>query len=119
MLGPGCSFVREQDSISWGAAGAPGDVRMRRLLGFRTRLRLTAVALLALLLTASAVAASPAVARASKTKVIRYHGYRVVIPKAWPVYDLATDPTVCVRFNRHAVYLGRPGVRQHCPAHAV
>jgi hypothetical protein len=26
---------------------------------------------------------------------------------------------VCVRFNRHAVYLGRPGPTQLCPAHAV
>ena len=40
--------------------------------------------------------------------MVRYHGYRLVVPAAWPVYDLATDPTVCVRFNRHAVYLGQP-----------
>jgi hypothetical protein len=50
---------------------------------------------------------------------VRYHGYRLVVPASWPVYNLATDPTVCVRFNRHAVYLGRPSSRQRCPAHAV
>ncbi|MDP9277067.1 MAG: DUF1906 domain-containing protein, partial [Actinomycetota bacterium] len=38
---------------------------------------------------------------------------------AWPVYELAADPSRCVRFDRHAVYLGRPGANQRCPAHAV
>jgi len=35
------------------------------------------------------------------------------------VYNLATNPAVCVRFNRHAVYVGQPSARQRCPAHAV
>lgn len=52
-------------------------------------------------------------------KVVRYRGYKVVVPASWPVYDLRADPDVCVRFNRHAVYLGRPSSAQHCPAHAV
>jgi len=85
------------------------------LLRYRTRLRPAVVgflALLALLVPAGALAAAP-------TKIVRYHGYKLVVPAAWPVYDLATDPTVCVRFNRHAVYLGRPSSRQACPAHAV
>jgi Domain of unknown function (DUF1906) len=51
--------------------------------------------------------------------VVRYDGYSVVVPRGWPVYNLASDPTVCVRFNRHAVYLGRPGSEQDCPAHSV
>ncbi|MBV8998262.1 MAG: DUF1906 domain-containing protein [Solirubrobacterales bacterium] len=54
-----------------------------------------------------------------RTKIVRYHGYKLVVPAAWPVYDLATDPTVCVRYNRHAVYLGRPNSSQRCPAHEV
>ena len=53
------------------------------------------------------------------TTVVRYHGYRLVVPSTWPVYDLASNPTVCVRFDRHAVYLGRPSSRQRCPAHAA
>jgi len=53
------------------------------------------------------------------TKVVRYHGYRLLVPASWPVYDLAADPSVCVRFNRHAVYLGQPSSSQRCPAHAV
>ena len=65
----------------------------------------------------STSAASAAASRA--TKVVRYHGHRLVVPASWPVYDLAADPAVCVRFNRHAVYLGRPSSRQRCPAHAI
>jgi hypothetical protein len=105
---------------SWVRAGAPGegDVRMRGLLRFRTRQTLTTLAALALLMTASAAVAS-AKPGGSATKSLRYHGYRLVVPAAWPVFDLAANPAVCVRFNRHAVYLGHPSSREHCPAHAV
>jgi Domain of unknown function (DUF1906) len=88
-------------------------------LRLRLRLRLTTLALLALLAAPSASLASSPGADAARTKVVRYHGYRMVVPASWPVYDLAADPTVCVRFNRHAVYLGQPSLRQRCPAHAV
>jgi hypothetical protein len=56
---------------------------------------------------------------AASTKVVRYHDYNIVVPRAWPVYDLALDPSTCVRFNRHALYLGRPSSEQRCQAHAV
>jgi hypothetical protein len=56
---------------------------------------------------------------ASGLRVVSYHGYRVAVPRTWLVYDLARDPAVCVRFNRHAVYLGRPSADQRCPAHAA
>jgi hypothetical protein len=94
---------------------------MRGLLQFRLRTRLwpAAAALLALLLTANAATATAPTHPRTATKVIRYHGYRLVVPSAWPVFNLAADPTVCVRFNRHAVYLGQPSSRQRCPAHAV
>ena len=67
----------------------------------------------------SGSAAASTAPRSPATRVVRYHGYRLVVPAAWPVYDLATDPTVCARFDRHAVYLGQPSSRQRCPAHAV
>jgi hypothetical protein len=60
------------------------------------------------------VAAGPAAARA-----VQYHGYRLSVPASWPVYNLALDPSTCVRFDRHALYLGTPSSRQRCPAHAV
>jgi Domain of unknown function (DUF1906) len=96
-----------------GAGPARRDDRMRKL----PRLRLfTALTLLALVsVWTGSAEGSPLAA----TKVVRYHGYRLVVPAAWPVYNLATDPTVCVRFNRHAVYLGQPSVRERCPDHAA
>lgn len=74
---------------------------------------------MALLLTASAAAAASPTGSRAATKALRYHGYRLRVPAAWPVFNLAADPTVCVRFNRHAVYLGQPSSRQRCPAHSV
>ncbi len=56
---------------------------------------------------------------APTTRVVTYHGYRVTVPARWPVYRLGTDATACVRFNRHAVYLGDPSVDQRCPATAA
>jgi hypothetical protein len=53
------------------------------------------------------------------TKAVRYLGYLVSVPRSWPVYDLRRQPTVCVRFDRHALYLGAPSAEQRCPAHAV
>jgi hypothetical protein len=35
------------------------------------------------------------------------------------VYRLDRDPSRCIRYDRHAVYLGQPGANQRCPAHLV
>jgi Rv2525c-like, glycoside hydrolase-like domain len=51
-------------------------------------------------------------------RVVSYLGYQVRVPASWPVYRLAADPSRCVLFNRHAVYLGRPGADQRCPVRA-
>lgn len=56
---------------------------------------------------------------AASTRTIVYAGARIAVPAGWPVYDLAKDPTRCVRFDQHAVYLGHPGTDQQCPAHLV
>ena len=53
------------------------------------------------------------------TKTVRYHGISLTVPAIWPVFHLGADSTVCVRFNRHAVYLGTPGTDQLCPVQAV
>jgi hypothetical protein len=50
--------------------------------------------------------------------VVSYLGYQVRVPASWPVYRLAADPSRCVLFNRHAVYLGSPGADQRCPVRA-
>ncbi|HEY8764225.1 MAG TPA: DUF1906 domain-containing protein [Solirubrobacteraceae bacterium] len=56
---------------------------------------------------------------AATAKVVRYHGFALRVPSAWTVVDLGAHPRTCVRFDRHAVYLGHPGASQRCPAHAV
>src|ERR1700753_488668 len=52
-------------------------------------------------------------------KTVTYGGYAVSVPASWPVYDLAKDPRQCVRYDRHAVFLGTPGPDQDCPSGAV
>lgn len=52
-------------------------------------------------------------------RTVTYHGFSVSVPRSWPVYNLASEPQTCVRFNRHAVYLGVPSAQQNCPAEAA
>ena len=65
---------------------------------------------------AIASAALPAAASAS---VVRYQGREIGVPAGWPVYFLSRHPALCVRLDRPAVYVGRPGRTQRCPAHVV
>jgi Domain of unknown function (DUF1906)/Ricin-type beta-trefoil lectin domain len=67
---------------------------------------------------ATAAGATPSRAAAGH-RVVRFQGLSVVVPQSWPVFDLAKEPQACVRFDRHAVYLGVPSARQSCPAHSV
>ena len=62
-----------------------------------------------------------ALARAPRPaiKTVRYRGAAVTVPASWPVFRLGAASGVCVRFNRHAVYLGRPGRNQRCPKMAI
>jgi hypothetical protein len=75
-----------------------------------------AAALLLALLVLSLPAAAGA---AGASKKVTYRGYSVRVPRSWPVYNLAAHPATCVRFNRHAVYLGRPGANESCPGRAI
>lgn len=72
------------------------------------------VGLLAIALLA--MAAMPAQAQG---RTVRFHGYRITVPSSWPIYHLSRGSSTCVRFNRHALYLGRPSPTQRCPAHAA
>ncbi len=74
--------------------------------------------MLTVVFVAAAIAAQPALA-ALGARTVRYHGYVVTVPPSWPVYDLSANPRLCVRFDRHALYLGAPGPAQSCPAHAA
>jgi hypothetical protein len=53
------------------------------------------------------------------TRTVRYHGVILRVPASWPVFHVSARSTVCVRFNRHAVYLGTPGSNQICPQQAA
>lgn len=64
-------------------------------------------------------AAAPVITSHGSTKTVGYRGVRVSVPATWPVYNLSADPARCVRLDRHAVYVGTPGPRQHCPARAL
>lgn len=61
----------------------------------------------------------PARAVESDTTTVTYRGYSFTVPDSWRVVDLEKDPDACVRFDRHAVYLGTPSDRQNCPAGAT
>jgi hypothetical protein len=79
--------------------------------------RLVQSVLTGLVLAAAIVPAAATAATAVKT--VRYGRYALRVPAGWPVFRLAYDPSACVRFDRHAVYLGTPSAAQRCPAHAV
>ncbi|MFZ0041059.1 MAG: hypothetical protein WAK93_07120, partial [Solirubrobacteraceae bacterium] len=76
-------------------------------------------AVLAVCLAGMASAAVASAHRARLARRLSFHGYHLTVPASWPIYDLARHPSTCVRFNRHAVYVGTPSGNQRCPAHAV
>ena len=55
-------------------------------------------------------------ADAAPGRTASFRGLTVTVPAGWSVVDLATTPAACVRFDRHAVYLGAPSPSQVCPA---
>ena len=81
------------------------------------------VALAGALLTAVVLLpAGPAPAAevsATRLKPVSYRGYTFKVPAGWPVINLAAHPGACVRFDRHAVYLGTPGANETCPSWLV
>ncbi|MFL6054205.1 MAG: DUF1906 domain-containing protein [Actinoallomurus sp.] len=50
---------------------------------------------------------------------VHYQGLRIAVPAGWEVHRLGPRSTDCLRFDRHAIYLGPAGDNQFCPAHAV
>jgi hypothetical protein len=50
---------------------------------------------------------------------VTYLGYTFEVPASWPVINLAANPATCVRFDRHAFYVGPPGTGQSCPSGLV
>ena len=84
------------------------------------RMLVVAASLGVIALSVPTVASSaPNAGGSSGQQTVRYHGLALQVPADWPVYDLQRDPTVCVRFDVHAVYLGHPGADMDCPAALV
>ncbi|MBV8989863.1 MAG: DUF1906 domain-containing protein [Solirubrobacterales bacterium] len=110
----GCGFL--SDDRPGASLPVPPVARTSVRLRISWRLGSSVLLLLAVFLawTCAGVASAQ-----SASKLVRYQRYKLVVPATWPVYNLASDPSVCVRFNRHAVYLGRPSTNQRCPAHEV
>jgi hypothetical protein len=92
------------------------EISQRGLRAAHTLLRLLPA--LAAILIGCSLAPSGASA-ATGYRTVHYRGLRLSLPATWPVFRLAGDSRVCVRFNRHALYLGTPSRRQVCPAQAA
>jgi Domain of unknown function (DUF1906) len=82
---------------------------------FTTGRVVTALAVTGAMVTGS-LAALPANAATDSTTVT-YRGVTVTVPASWPVIRL-DGKSGCVRFDRHAVYLGDPA-SSNCPAHVL
>ncbi|MDE3131490.1 MAG: DUF1906 domain-containing protein, partial [Acidobacteriota bacterium] len=80
---------------------------------------LTAIAAVCLGVLGLLPAVALAAGHTGALKTVRYGGAGLRVPSSWPVFRLGRDSTVCVRFNRHAVYLGVPGSNQSCPRQAI
>ncbi|RFS85581.1 DUF1906 domain-containing protein [Actinomadura spongiicola] len=72
----------------------------------------------AVLATGPSVAAIAPPAHAAP-RVVEYLGLRISVPVGWEVHRLDRDASRCVRFDRHVLYLGRPGPEPDCPPRLV
>ena len=77
------------------------------------RTALTAAAALALVAGGAGLANA---STATGEQQISYLGLTFTVPADWPVVTISPGSTTCVRFDRHAVYLGAAPARQDCPA---
>ena len=69
----------------------------------------------ACVILASLLGAAPVARPSGGVRPVSYLGYRFLVPRAWPVIDDVRDRNGCVRFDRHAVYLGAPRTQERCP----
>ena len=64
----------------------------------------------------SASSSLSAPASGGSVKTVSYRGYSFRVPAGWPVLHVSRTSVTCVNFDRHAIYLGDPGVDQDCPS---
>lgn len=80
---------------------------------FRNAVALAVGVAVVLMIPSAGAVASTAV------REVQYRGLSLLVPASWPVFRLTAGSRTCVRFNRHAVYLGTPSPDQACPANAL
>src|SRR6202046_885532 len=76
-----------------------------------TLMAAAAAAMIGLSSPVALAAASP-----GTVKTVSYLGYAFQVPSSWPVIHTGRRSTTCVNFDRHAIYLGDPGLDQNCPS---
>jgi hypothetical protein len=74
------------------------------------------MAIAGLLLPAVHAGVAAAASADQGSRLVTYRGYSFRVPASWRVVDLAQHRRACVRFDRHAVYLGTPSPSQRCPS---
>jgi hypothetical protein len=74
------------------------------------------MAIAGLLLPAVPAGAATAAPAVHASRLVTYLGYSFRVPASWRVVDLDQHRRACVRFDRHAVYLGTPSPSQRCPS---
>ena len=63
--------------------------------------------------------AKPATGIPPAARHVSYNGLQITVPASWPVIDLRSDPSACIRLDHNGLYLGSPGPTSNCPAHVV
>lgn len=106
----------------WHGPGSPTEERAIHTAR-PPQLRRNGVRTLTACAAAAVLAAGPfGTARAAEsddTVSVTYRGRVFTVPASWQIVDLEKQPDACVRFDRHALYLGTPGDPQKCPAGAT
>src|SRR6266487_3241128 len=93
-----------------------GRVMAARLALTAPRRRAWLIGLVGVLAAASVCGGSAADAGQPALKAVRYLGHTFAVPASWQVIDNRRHPRGCVRFDQHAVYLGRVGSDEFCPS---
>ena len=89
---------------------------LRRGLAKPWRVIPVGVAIMGLLLPVVHSGAAVAAVADPGFRLVTYRGYSFKVPPNWRVVNLDQHRRACVRFDRHAVYLGTPSRSQACPS---
>lgn len=108
-----------QPPVNGFSSNGPCRVRASRRNAARDWGPLLAVAIAGMLLPlVPSPAAAASVAHRGFQRV-RYLRHSFEVPAGWRVIRLSPHVPTCVRFDRHAVYLGAPPPNQECPSSIV